>query len=162
MKKILVSACLTGERVRYDGKSAPLDNSKFMEWKDKGGLVTFCPEMEGGLLVPRTPAEIVGGSGYNVLEGKAWIINSEGNDMTMPFIKGAERCLNLIKRFHIKYALLKEKSPSCGSHWIYDGTFNKNRIPGAGVTTALLAKNNVRIFSENEIYSLTETLNHNF
>ncbi len=162
MEKILVSACLSGERVRYDNRLAGLENPVFLEWKEKGLLVKVCPEVEGGLSVPRLPVQIYGGSGCDVLEGKARVLTADGQDHTSVFIRGAERCLNIIKAHGVRYALLKEKSPSCGSHYIYDGTFSRKLVPGSGVTTALLRLNNVRIFSETEIDYLASILNRNF
>ncbi|MCP4023796.1 MAG: DUF523 domain-containing protein [Desulfobacteraceae bacterium] len=161
MEKILISACLAGDLVRYDNQRKPLDPTVLEQLEANALLVKACPEVAGGLPVPRPPAEIVNGSGEDVLNGGARILNALGEDVTQAFKKGAERILNIIHKYGIKYALLKEKSPSCGSHFIYSGTFEKKLISGRGITTALLASNNVSIFSENEIEDLFILLNRN-
>jgi len=114
-------------------------------------LIKICPEIEGGLKTPRSPAQIVNGNGLDVLNGTARVLNIEGQDMTRPFTMGAEYTLSLVKKYHIKIAILKEKSPSCGVNYIYDGHFSSHLIPGFGVTAALLKQNKVKIFSENEL-----------
>ena len=156
MKKILISGCLLGFNVRYDNKIQLLENEMLLEWQQEGRLVVVCPEVEGGLFTPRPPAEIVGGSGEDVLNGKAGIVNERGADVTAEFIRGADIALELVKRFSIRVAILKEKSPSCGSNVIYDGSFTRKRIPGQGVTAALLRENGVKVFSEKEIGAVLE------
>ncbi len=150
MKKILISACLLGDPVRYDGQSKPVDNPLIRQWQAQGRLIPFCPELEGGLPVPRPSAEILGGNGDAVLEGRARIVTREG-DVTREFLAGAQAALSKVIKEDIGFALLKEKSPSCGSAFIYDGSFAGNLVAGYGLTTALLRKNGVVVFSENEI-----------
>ncbi len=151
MVKILISGCLLGLEVRYDKKIQPVENKNILKWQREGRLVVVCPEVSGGLLVPRPPAEIVGGSGEQVLNGGACIMNVAGEDVTHAFIRGAGAALDLARRFDIRLAILKEKSPSCGSTAVYDGTFSGKRIPGQGVTAALLRRNGIRVFSEKEV-----------
>ena len=151
MKKILISSCLTGDLVRYDGKHVPLTDELLRKWRRKGLFVKVCPEVSGGLKIPRLPAQIMNGNGLDVLEGKAKVIDIEGNDVTLPFIKGAEYALSKVKRYNIEIAILKEKSPSCGVHHIYDGHFASNLIPGFGVTAAILMQGGIKVFSENEL-----------
>jgi len=151
MEKILISGCLLGMEVRYDKKIQALENDLLFKWRGQGRLVVVCPEVEGGLPVPRPPAEIVGGSGEDVLNGAATVLNVQGEDVTAAFVRGADIALELVKRFGIRVAILKSKSPSCGSSVIYDGTFSQGQIPGQGVTTALLKKHGVMVFSEKEI-----------
>ena len=151
MEKILISGCLLGLPVRYDNKIQPVENKYIQKWHKEGRLVVVCPEVKGGLPIPRPPAEIMGGSGEDVLTGDACIHNSAGGDVTQPFISGAQAALELVQRFHIRMAILKEKSPSCGSHFIYDGTFSRRLIPGRGVTAALLIRNGVAVFSEKDL-----------
>ena len=158
MEKILISGCLLGLDVRYDNKIQPVENNILLEWQQEGRLVVVCPEVEGGLLVPRPPAEIVEGSGEDVLNGTAGILNERGEDVTAAFIRGAQISLDLVKRFSVRVAILKEKSPSCGSTSIYDGSFSRKRIPGQGVTVALLRKNGVAVFSEKNIGAACEFL----
>ncbi len=151
MKKILISACLAGDRVRYDGKSAHLKDSLLKEWSQKGLLVKVCPEVSGGLKIPRPEAQIVNGNGLDVLKGTAKVIDIQGSDVTLSFIRGAEYTLSIAAQFGIEMAILKEKSPSCGVHRIYDGCFVSNIIPGFGVTAALLKQSGIKVFSENEL-----------
>jgi len=151
MEKILVSSCLVGERVRYNGDTIEFDNQILKFWRRNGLVVSICPEVAGGLPVPRPSSEIFYSDGHQVLNGHDRIVNINGQDVTKYFIEGAQKTL-LLARFHkIKLAILKEGSPSCGSSYIYDGSFSKIKKPGRGVTAALLKKNGIRVFSELEI-----------
>ncbi|SMD04543.1 Uncharacterized conserved protein YbbK, DUF523 family [Desulfocicer vacuolatum DSM 3385] len=156
MEKILISGCLLGMNVRYDNKNQSIESEIVIKWQRESRLVVVCPEVEGGLFVPRPPAEIVEGGGEDVLNGKAGILNKNGEDVTAAFIRGAEIALELAKRFSIRIAILKEKSPSCGSSSIYDGSFSGKRIPGQGVTAALLRKNGIKVFSEKQLAAVQE------
>ena len=109
-----------------------------------------CPEVAAGMPVPRQPAEIVGGDGSLVLTGKAPILDITQNDVTEFFITGAHKALSLAQKYCISIAILKDGSPSCGSTYIYDGTFTKKRKPGRGVTAALLKKFDIRGFNERQ------------
>ncbi len=151
MEKILISACLAGDRVRYDGKQIPVTNKLVLNWKEKRRLIPVCPEILGNLEIPRPPAQIVNGDGLAVLNGSAKIVDVNGRDVTIPFVKGAERSLSLAQKYNITIAILKEKSPSCGVHHIYDGHFTSTLISGFGVTTAMFQENGIRVFSENEL-----------
>ncbi len=151
MVKVLVSACLMGERVRYDGAKVPYDSAILKSWKHDGMIVPFCPEVAGNLPVPRPPAEIIKGTGADVIEENTGVFNINGQDVTESFIRGAEKALAVARKMQITIALLKDGSPSCGKTSIYDGSFSKVRRPGNGVTTALLKKNGISVFSENEI-----------
>lgn len=150
---ILVSACLLGQQVRYkgDGHLLPL----LQPYLESGCLLPFCPECAGGLPTPRPPAEIQGGSGQDVLSNKARVINDRGADVTAQFIAGAQACLKICQKQHITAAILKERSPSCGTTAIYDGSFSGLRIPGQGVTAALLQQAGIPLYSEEQ---LTEEL----
>jgi len=152
MNKILFSSCLLGEKVRYDGSSNKIENDIIKKWQDEGRIIKICPEVEGGLPIPRIPAEIIGvNGGTAVLKSTAKVINKNNEDVTENFIKGANIALDLVKKYNIKIAILKSKSPSCGSLEIYDGTFSGNKIKADGVTVALLKKHGVTIFNENQI-----------
>ena len=142
MEKILISACLIGDKVKYDGKSNY--NPKVQDLLDKYELVPFCPEVEGGLSIPRVPSERV----------KDRVLNQEGKNVTRNFEKGAELALNICQYLGIKIAILKENSPSCGVNTIYNGKFEHKLIPGSGVTTELLKRKGIKVISENEIDSL--------
>ncbi|MCP4722987.1 MAG: DUF523 domain-containing protein [Desulfobacteraceae bacterium] len=162
MKKILISACLMGGRFRYDGKQKKMDHGLIQKWEAQGRLVPFCPEVAAGLKIPRPPAQIVNGDGRDVLRQKAWVKTSTGEDVTSQFICGAFLALDLIKNHAIKIAILKAKSPSCGTGLIYDGTFENRLVPGMGVTTAVLREKGVSVFSESEIDGIKFLLKPNF
>jgi len=151
MEKILISACIAGDRVRYDGKQVPLTDDGLLDWQHKGLLVKVCPEVGAGLKIPRRPAQIVNGNGLDVLRGTAKVINADGQDVTLAFIRGAEYALSLAQKQGVWMAVLKEKSPSCGVHHIYNGHFDATLIPGFGVTSALLQQNGIKVFSEKEL-----------
>ncbi|MFA5527127.1 MAG: DUF523 domain-containing protein [Peptostreptococcales bacterium] len=143
---ILVSACLLGENCKYNGGNnlneniiSPIKNEE---------IIQICPEVEGGLLIPRSPAEIVGGDGRDVLEGNAKVMNKEGKDVTKEFIQGARIILQIAKSSGATKAILKSNSPSCGSGQIYDGTFTGKKISGDGVTAALLKQNGIEVVNE--------------
>lgn len=150
-EKILVSACLVGSKVRYNAAAVPCENDWLEQWKAENRIIAFCPEVAGGLPVPRPPAEMKGAGGAAVLEGKGQVLDNAGRDVTAQFIEGARKALETAQRNQIKVAILKENSPSCGSSFIYDGTFSGVRLEGQGVTTALLQQHGIRVFSENEI-----------
>ena len=146
--KILISACLLGHAVRYDGKGKPLAHPAIERWKQEGRLVTICPEMAGGMAVPRPPAEIENGaSGLDVLEGRARVFEITGGDVTSQFIDGAQKALAFAKDHGCAYALLIDGSPSCGSVAIYDGSFSGRKQAGNGVTAALLLQGGIAVFS---------------
>lgn len=149
MEKILISACLYGHVVRYDGQDNLITHPQLEVWKAQGRLVVFCPEVSGGLPTPRPPAEIQP-------DGK--VITVEGNDVTAAFQTGTQQAVELCRRHHIKLALLKENSPSCGSHSIYNGQFNGTKVAGQGLTTAALQANGVTVFSEQQINELAAAL----
>jgi uncharacterized protein YbbK (DUF523 family) len=113
--------------------------------------VPICPEVAGGLSVPRPAAEIQGDGGSAVLEGTARVVTSDGTDVTDAFLAGAGAGLEASVREGARVAVLKEGSPSCGSKEVYDGTFRGRRKTGAGVTAALLAEKQVRVFNEHEL-----------
>ncbi|MDV2884981.1 DUF523 domain-containing protein [Alkalihalophilus pseudofirmus] len=145
---ILVSACLAGLEVRYDGKHS-LDN-RIRTLVEEKQAVTICPEVLGGFSTPREPAEIIGGDGEDVLDGKAKVINKCGEDVTSLYLKGAYATLETAKNINATLVVLKENSPSCGSTMIYNGEFKGEKIPGNGVTSALLKRNGLRVISEEQ------------
>ena len=151
MQNILVSACLLGERVRYDGLVLPVSDRLIDALKQIANVIPFCPEVTGGLPVPRFQSEISGGDGDLVIDGKSVVNDIKGNDVTSYFIAGAEKALETSMKNNIRAAILKEKSPSCGSSFIYDGTFTKILKSGRGVTAALLERHGISVFNEKEI-----------
>lgn len=140
---ILISACLLGRKCRYDGKDKNKTDLSDLEGHK---LFAVCPEVDGGLSVPRPPAERVG----------SYIINKEGNDVTAEYTKGAETALRIALENNCKIAILKAKSPSCGKGRIYDGTFSRTLTDGNGVTADLLQRNGITVYTEDEIYLITE------
>ncbi|MDR4947368.1 DUF523 domain-containing protein [Neobacillus cucumis] len=143
---ILVSSCLVGLEVRYNGTHCL--NEKIQEMIEKKQAVTICPELLGGLSIPREPAEIIGGDGGDVLEGKAKVVTQSGINVTEQFVKGAYSALSTAQEMDATVVVLKENSPSCGSTMIYKGDFSGNKINGEGVTAALLRRNGIKVFSE--------------
>jgi len=155
VSKILISACLLGRPVRYDGKGKPLVHPAIDRWKAEGRLVAFCPEQAGGLPTPRPPAEIErGASGEDVIEGRASVIEKTGRDVSKAFVVGGEKAVDFARANGCAYALLIDGSPSCGSGFIYDGSFSGVRHPGLGVTAALLRRAGIEVFSDREIEAL--------
>ena len=148
---IAVSECLRGTPCRYDGMAKP---NKGAQELVKAGAVCICPEVLGGLDTPRSPAEIQGGDGFDVLCGKAKVVNKAGEDVTAQYVKGAEIVLELCKKYGVTEAVLKEKSPSCGCGRIYDGTFTGTLTDGDGVTAALLKENGIKVYGESELEKL--------
>lgn len=152
MEYVLVSACLIGESVRYNGGDKLCDHQVMQRWLREGRVVPVCPEVAGGLPVPRPPAEIAGGEGgRRVLDGEARVLDDAGRDVTEHFVKGAETALSTALARNIRVAVLKEGSPSCGTGYTYDGSFTGTRVPDAGVTAASLRRAGIRVFSESEL-----------
>ena len=138
---ILISACLVGDNVKYNGGNNQID-IKALE--KEYNLIPFCPEVEGGLPTPRPPAEIV-------CDNPLRLINIEGKDVTQEFILGAKKAVALAKKEGITKALLKAKSPSCGKGLIYNGTFLGVLREGNGVTVRFLEEIGVEVYNENSI-----------
>ena len=138
---MLVSACLAGIDCAWDGKDRLEPRIKNMV--EKGLAVAVCPEVLGGSPIPRTRTEIRGGSGGNVLDGRAKVFDENSKDVTSEFLIGAHKALDIAKNHNIKKAILKSRSPSCGCDEIYDGSFQGRLIRGDGVTAALLKRKGV-------------------
>jgi len=150
MQKILVSACLLGEKVRYDGGDCR-QSGLLAQWQGEGRLITICPEVAGGLPKPRPPAEIVGGCANAILCGDGSVQRENGEQVTDAFVDGAERALALCMKHQIHFAILKQGSPSCGSSSVNDGTFSGIKIDGEGITSCLLRRHGIRVVSEREV-----------
>ena len=136
--RILISACLLGCRCRYDGASKP--QPWIAALAERHTLVPVCPEQLGGLSTPRPPAERCG----------VRVVTREGGDVTAQYRRGAEEALRLCRLLGCDAALLKERSPSCGSGAIYDGTFTGTVTAGDGVTAELLRKNGIPVYGETQ------------
>jgi uncharacterized protein YbbK (DUF523 family) len=145
---ILVSSCLAGLEVRYNGTHS-LDH-KISKLIEEHKAIPVCPELLGGFLTPREPAEILGGNGEDVLDGKARVFEKSCRDVTELYIKGAYTTLKMAKEVNANIVVLKEYSPSCGSSMIYNGEFKSKGIVGNGVTTALLKRNGLQVISEKQ------------
>ena len=145
--RILVSACLLGISCRYDGKSKP--HPAVLALQGQHQLIPVCGEIFGGLPTPRTPAERVGDR----------VLTEDGRDVTQEYHRGAEEVLALARRLNCKVALLKERSPSCGTGEIYDGSFTRTLTAGDGVTAELLRASGIAVFGESRLADLAEYLN---
>ena len=142
MENILISACLLGVCCRYDGESKPIMQTVAL--MERYHLIPVCPEQLGGLSTPREPSERRADA----------VVTKSGADVTAQFRRGAEQALHLARLYGCKAAVLKERSPSCGSGEIYDGTFSGRLMPGDGVTAALLKENGIAVYGESEIEAL--------
>jgi Uncharacterized conserved protein len=135
----LCSACLMGVRCQYNGQGKP--HKKVLELMTREVLIPVCPEQYGGLPIPREPAERQGDR----------VVSRDGRDVTAQFEKGAHETLRLARLYGITEAILKQRSPSCGSGQIYDGSYSGRVVPGDGLAAALLKQNGVRIVSEEDL-----------
>ena len=150
--RILISACLIGRPVRYDGGSKDQHSDILSEWMRSGIGVPFCPEDAAGLPTPRQPVEIEPGQdGRDVLIGRARIVDAAGEDETEAYRRGAELALEFARAQRCSAAVLTDGSPSCGPHSVHDGTFTGRKKSGLGVVAALLRENGLKLFSEHEI-----------
>jgi uncharacterized protein YbbK (DUF523 family) len=141
MKKILVSGCLYGWSCRYDDGNVTCEDPRFLRWKAEGRLVPVCPEVFGGLPTPRPDSQRIGGK----------VIACTGEDVTDQYEAGAQEALRLAKENDVAFAIMKEDSPSCGSEFIYDGTFTDTKIKGQGRASQLLLESGFKVFNENRI-----------
>ena len=158
MIRVLVSACLLGEKVRYNGADAASGSRILQDWVREGRVVPFCPEVAGGLGVRRPAAEIQGEGGASVLDGPGRVRTRSGEDVTGAFLRGAELALRAAREGGARLAVLKDGSPSCGSGFVYDGSFSGNRSAEAGVTAALLGRSGIAVFSETRLEDAAEHL----
>ncbi len=142
--KLIISACLLGVSCRYDGASKPIDGDKLRQLIEKFELIPVCPECMGGLETPRAPSERIGEK----------VMMNTGKDVTANYEKGAEETLRLAELFSCNAALLKERSPSCGSGSIYDGSFSGTLTHGDGVTAQLLKSRGITVYGESDIDKL--------
>lgn len=140
-EKILVSACLAGINCKYDGGNN--EHQKIIDLINNKDVILVCPEQLGGLKTPRPAAERLGNK----------VVTKEQIDVTKEYKKGAAEVLTIAKKFNIKKAILKSRSPSCGIKEIYDGTFSHNLIRGDGITVELLKKNGIEVISSDDYIS---------
>ena len=140
--KIGVSSCLLGYCCKYDGKSNY--NANIIDLTKEHELIPLCPEVLGGLSIPRFPAEIINDR----------VINTNGDDVTKNYYLGAQKALEILKNEGVEAVILKSKSPSCGINKIYDGTFSHTLINGNGVAAQLFIENNIKVYDENTFKDL--------
>lgn len=149
---ILVSACFANIKCRFDG------NAKTVNWIQdlvtSGVAIPVCPEVLGGLPIPRPACEIV----ISPDDGTKKVMDNTGVDRTKAFKKGAERTLDIAKACGATIAILKSNSPSCGKDCIYDGTFSSVKVEGNGFAAQLLHNQGVSIFNEDEEADFCEYL----
>lgn len=145
METILVSACLLGDNVKYNGKNNY--DERIEKLKELFDIVPICPEVFGGLPTPRIPSEIKGEN----------VVNEKGKDVTYEFNKGAHKVINIVNFCHIRKALLMDRSPSCGVNKIYNGKFNGTLIDGMGYTAKLLKAKGVQLYTLDNIDELIES-----
>jgi len=152
MERVLISSCLLGLPVRYHGGGAKIESEIVNRWIAEGRAVSVCPEVRGGLSVPRRPAEIIGANGFAVLDGFAAVLEDGGSDITRSMVAGAQETLELAQAFGVRVAVLKDGSPSCGRTYIHNGQFKGTKKRGeVGVTAALLQRHGIAVFNEHQI-----------
>ena len=139
--RVLVSACLLGAEVRHHGGAATVEHPVLRRWRDEGRIVGVCPEIAGGLPAPRPPSEVRG----------LRVVTRDGRDVTAAFEAGARTAVAVARELGIRVAVLKSRSPSCGSGQIYDGTFSGRLIEGDGITAAALRREGVQVFDEGHL-----------
>lgn len=145
MHRFLVSACLIGAACRYDGADNSREAVRELLRREDVCLIPVCPEQLGGMPTPRLPSERVGGL----------VLNRAGEDVTPAFTRGASQALKIAELFGCEAAILKSRSPSCGSGQIYDGTFSGKLVEGNGVAAQMLRNHGIRVYTENQIAELT-------
>ena len=152
MHKVLISSCLLGHKVRYDGQHSFIEHPLIKQWKTLNRIVAFCPEVAAGLPIPRPAVEIIS-------QEPSLLADNQGNDYTAEFTRGAELALEKALSLNIQCAILKSKSPSCGRDNIYDGSFSAKLINGDGVTARLLQSKGIKVFNETELTLAEKYLN---
>lgn len=146
-RPVLVSACLVGVECTHKGGSETA--SGLLAALDGFTVLPFCPEVEGGLGVPRSRAEVERGDGAAVLDGQAAVRTADATEVTDAYVRGARAALDLARGEGVELAVLKSRSPSCGCGGIYDGTHTRTLLPdGVGVTAALLSRRGFRVVDE--------------
>lgn len=151
MKRILVSGCLNGRPIRFNSTNVSVESEIWDRWESEGRLVPFCPELAAGFPVPRAPAEIVGSTASLVLQGRGSVKEDNGTEVTSMFVDGAELAVQRAVAEGCVIAVLTDGSPSCGTTYVFDGSFTGGTLPGMGVAAQLLQDHGVRVFPEDQI-----------
>lgn len=147
---IFVCSCLLGDKTKYNGSSNA--NDLLMDYNFYGCFLSGCPECSGKLPIPRPRMEIEqGATAEDVLAGRAKVLNVDGQDVTKNVISGCQTMLSMLKTHSVKYAFLKDGSPTCGVREVHDGTFSRTKIPGCGVFAELLKQNGIKLYSEKDV-----------
>ena len=149
--KVLVSGCLNGPAIRFNQTNVEVESPVWDRWAAEGRLVPFCAELSAGFVVPRPPAEILGGDGIAVICGAGTVVEDTGSDVTDMFMAGAQNTVDHALEQGCIAAVLTDGSPSCGSTYIYDGSFGGGTKKGTGVVAQLLIDNGIRVFSEDQL-----------
>jgi uncharacterized protein YbbK (DUF523 family) len=149
--KVFVSGCINGAPIRYNETNVVVDSEIWDRWVDEGLVVSFCAELAAGFPVPRRPAETVGGDGALVLAGAATVMEDTGADVTDRFLYGAQLAVQHARASGCVVAVLTDGSPSCGTSYVYDGSFTGNTNPGMGVVAQMLADNGIPVFAESQL-----------
>lgn len=153
--RILVSACLLGAPVRHNRKARTLRSEVLHRWLRDGYVVPLCPEVAAGMSTPREAAEIAAGfTADDVIEGTGRVITLSGKDVTQEFLRGAQIALDVANSRKCDFALLTDKSPSCGSTYVYSGRHDGRTRVGHGLVTAMLRQHGIQVFSENQVHEL--------
>ncbi|AEG60949.1 DUF523 domain-containing protein [Desulforamulus ruminis] len=152
---ILVSACLAGVKCKYHGGDNRVEEIAGLV--ERGKAIALCPEELGGMGTPREPVDIETEDGFAVLAGTSRCLSEDGQDVTDLFVRGAQKVLEMALEAGIQLAILKERSPSCGSSKIYNRTLEdhaadrRTLVPGMGVTAALLTQHSIKVISEEKL-----------
>lgn len=158
--KVLVSGCINGAPIRFNQTNVRVESAIWDRWLVEGRAVAFCAELAAGFPVPRRPAEVVGGSADDVFGNRARVLEDDGNDVTDQFVLGAELALERALEEGCVVAVLTDGSPSCGSSYVYDGSFGGGTHPGRGVVAQLLVDHGIPVFSESELAEADQILRH--
>lgn len=148
---ILISACLLGNPVRYNGTDLLIEDPLLKGWQQQGRLISICPEVAGGLPTPRAPAEII---------TPKKVMNNKQQNVSKAFFLGSDKTLQLAQENNCVAAIMTENSPSCGSHFIYDGSFTSTKISGMGITAELLEKHGIKVFNQFQLNELKDFLEY--
>jgi uncharacterized protein YbbK (DUF523 family) len=158
MLKVLVSGCLGGAPLRFNETGVPISSPIWQRWASEGRLVWFCPELAVGFPVPRPPAEIVGGSAVDVLDGRARVHEASGRDVTGLFRAAADRALDRALQARVGLAVLVDGSPTCGSSYVHDGSFTGVTVAGRGVAAEALRRRGIPVFHHHDLDRAATTL----
>ncbi len=157
LRKVLVSGCLNGPPIRHNGTNIEVRSPIWTQWVAEGRLVPFCGEIAAGFQVPRPPAEFTGDAS-SVLAGRGVVVEDIGTDVTTRFVRGARLAVAKAEDEGCVVAVLTDGSPSCGSTFIYDGTFTGDTHPGRGVVSQLLEDHGIPVFAETQLDLADEAL----